>query len=253
MTDLSVRGIVKTFGGVTAVGGVDLDVSRGEIVGLIGPNGAGKTTLFHCVSGYLAPDEGQVVLDGADLTGAPPEVRARAGLGRTFQRLEVFQTMTVRDHLRVAAEQAGTAGRTPWWLRLRDGYRLEDPPVVARAAARFALEPYLDAPADSLPTGVLRRVEAARALATGATVLLLDEPASGLDPSEVEDLASMLASLADDGIGMLLVEHDVGFVLGLVDRLLVMDRGRLIATGPPDAVVDDPSVQAAYLGREDAA
>ena len=253
MSDLDVTGIVKTFGGVTAVDGVDLTVDRGEIVGLIGPNGAGKTTLFHCVSGYLTPDAGTVTLDDVPLIGLPPERRARAGIGRTFQRLEVFHTMTVREHLRVAAEQAGTSGRDPWWLRLLEGYRRQDPPVVERAAARFALEPYLDATADALPTGVLRRVEAARALATGATILLLDEPASGLDAGEVEDLARMLAALAEDGIGMLLVEHDVGFVLGLVDRLLVMDRGRLIASGPPDEVVDDPRVQAAYLGREEVA
>lgn len=238
MTALELDGVVKHFGGVTAVDGVSLILTVGEIVGLIGPNGAGKTTLFDCVTGHTRPDAGRVRLAGRDVTDLPVEERARAGLGRTFQQLAVFETMTVADHLLLAAEHAGR--------------RVTSDPrrTAARLLERLRLGEYADVRTADLPTGTLRRVEIARAVATGARFLLLDEPASGLDVGQVTELTRMLAELrAGDPAarGLLLVEHDVRFVENLADRLAVMHSGRILAEGPPAAVVADRKVQAAYL------
>lgn len=253
MNLLSARGVTRRFGGHTAVDGVDVHVGPGEIVGLIGPNGAGKTTLFNCLSGFLVPDTGTIEMGGTDVTDLDVEQRARHGLGRTFQQLAVFPTMTVREHVLAAAEQAGRVlaghdgrrrGRT---ARARERRRAD------AVLEQFALQRHADQAAGDLPTGVLRRVEVARAVAGGARMLLLDEPASGLDPREAAALAELAGSLRADGRGVLLVEHDVAFVTGLADRVVVMHLGRVIATGTPEEVLDDLQVRTAYLGEPEPA
>jgi len=247
---LRAEGIEVTFGGLRALDAVTLDVPAGEIVGLIGPNGAGKTTMFGVVSGLLQPRAGRVVLDGVDITGASPQRRARMGVARTFQRLELFGELTVREHLVVA--QRLRAGRMPV---LRDlfgiGPRADDKEreETARIAAMLGIEDLLDEPAHTLPLGTGRLVEVARALATEPTVVLLDEPSSGLDEHETARLADALARLrAEQQLSLVLVEHDVDLVFSLADRVTVLDFGKVIASGTPSEMRADPAVQAAYLG-----
>jgi branched-chain amino acid transport system ATP-binding protein len=238
MTLLSVEGVAVNFGGVAALTDVDLTVETGSVTGLIGPNGAGKTTLFNVISGLQAPDHGIVRFEDRDITGLKPYQRARLGIGRTFQRLEVFGSMTVRDNIRVSAEI------------LRD--RSRDPPDPRRVAddvmAKLGLFPFAAARADEIPTGHARLVELGRALAIRPKLLLLDEPSSGLDEFETDDLAKVITALASDGLGVLLVEHDVGFVVGVCSRIHVLDFGRILAVGTPSEIQRSEAVQAAYLG-----
>jgi len=233
--DISVR-----FGGLQALRAVSLDVAPGEIHGLIGPNGAGKTTLFNVITGLQRPTQGRVQLGGADVTRAKPHMRARLGLGRTFQRLELFGSMSARENVQMAAEvQRGklASGRTP-----------------AREATiqleRVGLLAIADEPTDSLPTGLARLVEVARALAASPDLLLLDEPSSGLNADETRALGQVLVQLAADGMGILLVEHDMELVMSICDRVDVLDEGRIISRGDPATVRADPLVQHAYLGGE---
>jgi ABC-type branched-subunit amino acid transport system ATPase component len=242
--------IEVTFGGLRALDTVTLDVPSGEIVGLIGPNGAGKTTMFGVVSGLLRPRAGRIVLDGVDITRASPQRRARLGVARTFQRLELFGELTVREHLVVA--QRMRTGRLPV---LRDlfgiGSRADDAErsETMRIAAMLGIEDLLDEPAHALPLGSGRLVEVARALATEPRVVLLDEPSSGLDEHETERLADALSRLrAEHRLSLVLVEHDVDLVFSLADRVTVLDFGKVIAAGTPAEMRADPAVQAAYLG-----
>jgi ABC-type branched-subunit amino acid transport system ATPase component len=247
---LQAAAITKRFGGLVAVDDVSLDVPEGRITSLIGPNGAGKTTFFNCLTGELEPDDGEVRFDGAEITRLATHRRARLGIGRTFQRLEVFSDMTTFENVQVAAE-AVTQGRTfVDALRLRHP---DEPAVVERVAAileRLGLSEVADRPAGDLPTSMLRLIELGRALATEPRVVLADELASGLDLGETEHLATVLHRLAEDGLGILLIEHDVELVMAISAHVYVVDFGRLIASGPPAAVRDDPAVQAAYLGME---
>jgi len=246
---LEVRDATVRFGGLVAVREVSLALDPGEVVGLIGPNGAGKTTLLDVLSGFSVPQEGTVHLDGADVTGWGPERRARAGVARTFQRLELFRHMTVSENLQVGAEAsfgeadfvADLAGRT------RRGRAAG---VAERMLSRLGLEDVAGRWADEVPLGIGRLVELGRALCTSPRFLLLDEPASGLDEAETARLAGALSGLAAEGLGVLLVEHDVDLVMEVCDRVEVMDFGRLIARGAPADVKRDPAVRAAYLGRE---
>ncbi|MFF7793255.1 ATP-binding cassette domain-containing protein [Streptomyces sp. NPDC007991] len=220
---LTARRLHAHYGGFTALDGVDLDVSAGRITAVVGPNGAGKSTLFHCLAGTLRPARGEVRLGGRDITALPPHARSRLGVARTFQQLAVFPSLTVADNVRVGAEQG----------------RVTDPGAVERTLRLLGLDgPVRALPAAGLPTGTLRRVELARALAGAPRVLLLDEPAAGLDTTEVAALARVLKALAADGTALLVVEHDLDLVAGLADVVHVMTAGRIVASGPPERVLD---------------
>ena len=231
---LEVSAVTVAFGGNRALDGVGLHAERGRVTGLIGPNGAGKSTLFDVVSGLRRPATGKVVLDGRDVTRLGPARRARHGLARTFQRLELFGRLSVRDNLLVAAELGPEHNRAE---RVADGI-LE----------RLGLTGIADASADTLPTGAARLVEVGRALAVRPHLLLLDEPAAGQDGEETERFAALLRSLADDGTAVVLVEHDMGLVMSVCDEVHVLDLGKVIAVGPPEVIRTDETVLAAYLG-----
>ncbi|MFZ4518416.1 MAG: ABC transporter ATP-binding protein [Microthrixaceae bacterium] len=242
---LRAEGISVTHGGVLAVADVDLAVRPGELVGLIGPNGAGKTTTIDALSGFV-PHRGRVLLDGDDLTGLPPHRRARAGVVRTWQSVELFEDLTVREHCEVAAVASGPLGLLADLVRPR---RRRDDSAVDAALEALELTDVADRDPSTLSHGLQKLVGVARALSSGPRVLLLDEPAAGLDTSESEEFGRRLRSLVDGGgPGVLLVDHDTRLVLGTCDRVAVLDLGSVIASGPPDAVRDDPRVVQAYLG-----
>ncbi|MBD0838111.1 branched-chain amino acid ABC transporter permease/ATP-binding protein [Streptomyces sp. TRM68416] len=221
---LTTRTLHAHYNTFKALDGVDLDVPPGRITAVIGPNGAGKSTLFHCLAGTLRPTHGQVLFDNHDITHLTPHARTRLGIARTFQQLAVFPTLTVAENVRVGAEQTHRTGNET---------------AVEQALRLFALDgPVRDLPAADLPTGTLRRVELARALAGSPRVLLLDEPAAGLDTAEVTALARVLKALAADGTALLVVEHDLDLVAGLADVVHVMAAGRIVASGPPAHVLD---------------
>jgi branched-chain amino acid transport system ATP-binding protein len=235
---LRVESVEVRFGGVQALQGVDLEVAPGTLVGLIGPNGAGKTTLFNVISGLERPTSGRVLLDGVDVTRLSPHRRARRGIGRTFQRIEVFSSLTVLENVLAAAEARRSWGRDE-----------PDPERTARACLdRVGLRHLVRERVEELPTGLLRLVEVARGLATRPTHLLLDEPGSGLDSQETEALGDLLVDLVSEGTAILLVEHDVDLVMRVCEQLYVLDFGEVIASGPPAQVQNDPAVRAAYLG-----
>jgi branched-chain amino acid transport system ATP-binding protein len=243
MALLGVEQLTVRFGGVHALQTVDLDVAAASATGLIGPNGAGKTTLFNAVCGLQSIEDGRVWLDGVDITKVKASNRARMGIARTFQRLELFGSMSARDNIRVAADvHRSYARRTGAPREVSSLDRAEE------LLDRVGLRDVADERVDSLPTGLARLVEVGRALASLPQLLLLDEPSSGLSEEETDDFASLLESLAAEGLGILLVEHDVELVMRVCTRIHVLDFGRVIASGTPTEVQDDPLVQAAYLG-----
>jgi branched-chain amino acid transport system ATP-binding protein len=247
---LSAVGITVRFGGLTAVDDVSVQADPGEVVGIIGPNGAGKTTLFGAIAGSLQPQAGRVRLGGRDVTGWASHRRARAGLGRTFQRLEVFGSMTVRENLAYATE-AAALGASPLRLLQRSRHRRLD--VVADTLDQLGLGEVADERAGDLPPGSARLVELGRALCAAPTMLLLDEPSSGLDVRETAVLAGhVVDAVRTRGLGVVLIEHDMTMVLGICERLYVLDFGACIAEGPTAEVARLPVVRDAYLGTDHA-
>ncbi len=251
---LECSGVTVRFGGLVALADVDLVVPPSAIVGLVGPNGAGKSTLFGVLSGLLRPTRGKVLLEGQDITGERPQLRAASGLARTFQHPELFAGLTVREHLRLGHRVRNAKSRI--WSDLFTMGSVRAPEAtederVDGLVALLGLESIADRPALGLPLGSARLVELGRALSTSPTVLLLDEPSSGLDSAETEQFEGTLRRVAAErGISVLLVEHDVELVMRLCSTINVLDFGALIASGSPDAVRSDPAVRAAYLGEE---
>lgn len=238
MALLEVRDVSVRFGGVLALDAVAFGADAAAVTGLIGPNGAGKTTVFNVITGLQAPTAGAVHFDDRDVTTVRPHRRARLGMARTFQRLETFGTLTVRENVLVAAET-----RRSW---SRDG---SDPAAVTDEIVDLVgLGAVQDERVDTMPTGTARLVEVARALAARPRLLLLDEPSAGLNEAETAELGALLTRLASTGLGVLLVEHDMRFVMAACTTIHVLDFGRVIATGPPTEIQSDPAVRSAYLG-----
>jgi branched-chain amino acid transport system ATP-binding protein len=263
---LTVEGVAVRFGGVAALSDANLRVRAGSVTGLIGPNGAGKTTLFNVISGLQVPDRGTVLLNDTDITGMRPHRRARLGLARTFQRLELFGTLSAGENVQVGLESSvkwwqwrNVKRSFPWVKRgvVDNGGTSGDEPSGPGSIAVATAERLLEGvglgglgaeQASAMPTGLARMVELARALAMAPKVLLLDEPGSGLDDAESESLGELLTTLAKGGMGVLLVEHDMELVMRICDYIYVLDFGDVIASGTPEEIRNDPMVQAAYLG-----
>jgi branched-chain amino acid transport system ATP-binding protein len=246
ISDLSVR-----FGGVVALDSVSFDVARGAICGLIGPNGAGKTTVFNCLSRLYTPQQGEIRFNGASLLDCPVHRIARQGIGRTFQHVALFSTMSVIENIRIGGWSHSHTGFMRGFFRSRA--TREEERTVAEKAAGIAdflgLTPHADTPVGRLPFGIQKRVELGRALALDPQLLLLDEPAGGLNHEELESLRdTIVAAHQRFALTTLLVEHNVDLVMGISDQVVVLDFGRKIAHGTPEAVRNDPAVIKAYLG-----
>ncbi|MCL4801333.1 MAG: ABC transporter ATP-binding protein [Burkholderiales bacterium] len=247
---LAVEGLAKEFGGLKAVDGVSFDVRPGSVHSIIGPNGAGKTTLLNLLNGIYVPSAGRIVFDGRDLTGAAPHRFAAAGIARTFQNLQIFFNMTalenvlVGGHLHARAPLAAAMLRLPGRAEAERGYR-----VQALELLRFVgIEEYATAPADAMPYGALKRLEIARALAALAGLVLLDEPAAGLNPTETAAIDELIKRLSAGGVTVILVEHNMRLVMGVSDHIVVLDYGKKLTEGTAEEVRNDPRVIEAYLG-----
>jgi branched-chain amino acid transport system ATP-binding protein len=253
---IEARNVTVRFGGLVALNDVSLSVPPAAIVGLVGPNGAGKTTLFGVLSGLLHPNAGDVFLAGQKVTNASPSKRARLGLARTFQQLELFMGLTVREHVVLGYRVRKQRNRL--WSDLLTAGALhsastEENARVDHLVELLGLSNVANTAASVLPLGTARRVEVARALATGPSVVLLDEPSSGLDGHETAQLGAALRTVVEEEkVSLLLVEHDVAMVLGLSSQVAVLDFGVRIAYGTPDEIRNNPDVRAAYLGDDEA-
>jgi branched-chain amino acid transport system ATP-binding protein len=245
---LEAEHVTVKFGGNLALSDVDIDARMGEVTGLIGPNGAGKTTLFNVITGMLTPTSGQIVFDGRDVSRLDTHKRARLGIARTFQRLELFTDLSIRDNLRVAGEIRNTWGGFAGGIG-RGPRRINVARETERVLDLIGLAAVADAGVSTIPTGTARVVELGRALMIQPRVLLLDEPASGQSDDETKAFERLLRRLArENGLTVLLVEHDMALVMDVCDRIHVLDFGEVIAAGTPDEVRNDPRVREAYLG-----
>ncbi len=249
---LEVRDVTRRFGGLVANDSVSFSVNAGQIMALIGPNGAGKSTMFNLIGGLLRPDSGSILLNGRRIDGLPARRIARAGVARTFQHVRLLPERSVLDNIALGAHLRGHASVVASMLRLDRSEERRLLAEAARQAARLGLSAHLHQPAGDLSLGLQRIVEIARALCLDPTLLLLDEPAAGLRLQEKRDLAKMLRGLRGEGVAVLLVEHDMDFVMGLADHVVVMEFGRTISAGTPEMVQADPVVMDAYLGGVEA-
>jgi branched-chain amino acid transport system ATP-binding protein len=250
---MEITGLTKSFGGVAAVKDIHFKVCRSEIFALIGPNGAGKTTLFNLITGLLAPDEGTIVFDGRPVSGLKPHLIAAAGIARTFQNLQLFANMSALDNIMAGAHLKGRTG----FLKCLTGWPgavVEEQKIrhdALNLLSEVGLAEYRDTPAAALPFGKQRLLEIARALASGPKLLLLDEPAAGLNSAETRELAALLKRLKKQGYALLLVEHDMEIVMDVADRIMVLNFGASIATGTPSEIQANREVIRAYLGEDE--
>ncbi|MBU6484785.1 MAG: ABC transporter ATP-binding protein [Betaproteobacteria bacterium] len=253
MSTLAVSGLTKTFGGVHAIEDLSFEIRAATVHSIIGPNGAGKTTLLNLLTGVYLPNAGSIRLDGRELTGAPVHAFAAAGIGRTFQNLQVFFNMSALDNVMTGRHLRERCGLLPALLHTPGLARAErESRERALGLLRFlGLEAYADACADAMPYGALKRLEIARALAGEPRMLLLDEPAAGLNPTEAAEIAGLIRRLAESGTTVVLVEHNMRLVMGVSDHILVLDYGRRLSEGTAAQVRDDPRVIEAYLGAVD--
>ncbi len=252
---LELRGVGMSFGGLRAVDGLSFTVEQGHIVGLIGPNGAGKTTVFNMITGVYRPTNGEILWQGSRITGARPHRVASLGIRRTFQTIRLFPDMSVFENVRAGCH---LRARQRWWqgLLALPAQRREEAELAGRThdvLRRLDLAQVADEPATSLPYGVQRRVELARTLVADPKLIILDEPAAGLNDAESAALNETIFAIRESGVTVLLVEHDMNVVMNVTDHIVVINFGRMIAEGDAAAIRDDPAVIEAYLGRDDEA